>query len=82
MHSIATWCVWVGFAGLILAALAIDFMVLHRAGPHRVRTREALLWSLAWIGLAAVFNLGLWWWLRDTLPAAQADRVALQFLIG
>ena len=43
VHSIATWWVWAGFAGVVLVALAIDFLVLQRAGPHRVRTREALL---------------------------------------
>jgi len=82
VHSIATWWVWAGFAGVVLVALAIDFKVLQRAGPHRVRTREALLWSLAWVGVAAAFNLGLWWYLRQTLPAAEADTVALQFLTG
>ncbi len=82
MHSIANGWLWAGFIAVVVTALAVDFMVLQRSGPHRVRTREALTWSLAWIGLAGLFNLALWLWLRETQPAAHANEVALQFLTG
>ncbi|HEX5756143.1 MAG TPA: hypothetical protein VFY12_07310, partial [Arenimonas sp.] len=82
MHSIGTPMMWAVFTALVIAALAVDLLVLRQSGPHKVSTREAILWSLAWIALAAVFNLGLWWYLRGTVEPALADQVALQFLTG
>jgi len=82
METVATPLMWFVFAVLVLAALAVDLFVLKQSGPHRVRTREALLWSMAWIALAMLFNYGLWVWLRDDMAAADADRVALEFLTG
>lgn len=41
--------------------LAIDLGLLNRPG-HRVRFREALAWSGAWIGLAAAFAVLLLFW--------------------
>jgi tellurite resistance protein TerC len=82
MESIGTPQLWVVFTGLVLAALAVDLLVLRQNGPHKVSNREALVWSLAWIALAMAFNAGLWWYLREQLPAAEADRIALEFLTG
>jgi tellurite resistance protein TerC len=39
--------------------LALDLGVFHR-DAHEVSRREALAWSAVWIGLAAVFNLGVY----------------------
>jgi tellurite resistance protein TerC len=82
MHTIATSGLWGAFAAIVVVALAVDFLVLRASGAHRVRFREALLWSLAWIGLALVFNLGLWAWLDAHAGRAVADEVALEFLAG
>src|SRR5690606_25100514 len=71
MESIGTPQLWVVFTGLVLAALAVDLLVLRQNGPHKVSNREALVWSLAWIALAMAFNAGLWWYLREQLPAAE-----------
>ncbi|HEU0153988.1 MAG TPA: TerC family protein [Arenimonas sp.] len=73
---------WVVFTAFVLAALAVDLLVLRQNGPHKVSTREALLWSAAWIALALVFNAGLWWYLQGRLPGPEADRIALEFLTG
>lgn len=82
MHTIGTWQMWLGFAVLLLVAVTVDLRVMQRRGAHRVRTREALGWSLAWVGLALAFNLGLWVWLLESEGRALADRVALEFLTG
>ena len=82
MHSIGTPLVWVVFLVGLAVALVIDLVVLKRAGPHQVGTREALAWSAVWIGLALAFNGALWWYLHGVLPAADANRVALEFLTG
>ncbi|MBI5948362.1 MAG: TerC family protein [Chloroflexi bacterium] len=39
--------------------LALDLGVLHR-DAHEVKRKEALLWSVFWIGLAILFNLGVY----------------------
>ena len=82
METIATPLMWVVFTAFVLAALAVDLLVLRQNGPHKVSTREALLWSAAWIALALVFNAGLWWYLQGRLPGPEADRIALEFLTG
>lgn len=82
MHTIATPGMWVAFTTVVVAALAIDFLVLRASGAHRVSFREAVLWSLAWIGLALAFNLGLWWWLDAHAGRAVANEVSLEFLAG
>ena len=40
----------------LIAGSATAELVLRQNGPHKVSTREAVLWSLAWVALAGVFN--------------------------
>jgi tellurite resistance protein TerC len=49
--------VWVyaGFIAFVVALLALDLGVFHRH-PHRIRTREALAWSLLWIAVGVGFT--------------------------
>ncbi len=58
MESTSLW-LWAGFNLFVLAMLAIDLGVFHRQA-HAVSLREASVWSAVWIGLALVFNLGVW----------------------
>jgi tellurite resistance protein TerC len=82
MESIGTPLLWSGFAAFVVIALAVDFGLMRRKGPHEVGVREALGWSAAWIVLALAFNAILWLWLSRHLPAADAARVATEFLTG
>jgi tellurite resistance protein TerC len=82
MDTIATPWMWAGFAAFVVAALWVDLKLLRHAGPHRVTTREALLWSAAWIGVALVFNAGLWWVLQRAQGADVAQQAALEFFTG
>ena len=82
MSSSGTPLLWAAFAGFVVAALAVDLLVMNGRGAHRVRFREAAIWSAAWIALALLFNLGLWWWLRARAGVEVADQVALEFLTG
>jgi tellurite resistance protein TerC len=50
---------WVGFLLFVGAMLALDLGVFHR-NAHEVQRKEALLWSGVWIGLAALFNIGVY----------------------
>ncbi|MFN8675697.1 MAG: TerC family protein [Thermomicrobiales bacterium] len=49
---------WIGFLLLVLGMLALDLGVFHR-DAHVVTRREALIWSGVWIGLALLFNVGV-----------------------
>jgi len=82
MHSIATPGIWAAFVAILIAALAVDFVLLRAAGPRRVTFRAAALWSLAWVGLAFAFNLGLWAWLDAHAGRAVANEIGLEFLTG
>ncbi len=64
---------WVGFTVFVLAMLAIDLGVFHRKA-HTVSLREAITWSVVWIGLAMVFNAGLYFF--------AGPEQALQFFTG
>ncbi len=50
---------FIGFNVFVLAMLALDLGVFHRKS-HVVSTREAIGWTIAWITLAMLFNLGIW----------------------
>lgn len=56
---IETHWLWIGFNLFILAMLALDLGVFHRKA-HVVGFKEAMTWSVVWISLAMVFNLGVW----------------------
>ncbi len=49
---------WLVFNSFVLASIALDLGVLHRR-PHKMSTREAITWTLVWIGLTAVFGLSV-----------------------
>ncbi|HMM66449.1 MAG TPA: TerC family protein [Dokdonella sp.] len=82
MHSIGTPGLWAAFGLLVVVALVIDFVVLRAGGAHKVSFREAALWSIAWVVLAMLFNLGLWYWLEGHSGPEIANETALQFLTG
>jgi tellurite resistance protein TerC len=50
---------WAGFNVFVLAMLALDLGVFHRKA-HVVSLKESLIWTFVWIGLALVFNAGVW----------------------
>lgn len=64
---------WVLFNAFILVLLALDLGVFHRRA-HEVRIREAALWSIGWVMLSLLFNLGIY------LTVGREE--ALEFLTG
>ncbi|MBF0170850.1 MAG: TerC family protein [Nitrospinae bacterium] len=73
LESVGTPSLWVGFTLFVLLMLALDLGVFHRRA-REVGAREALLWTAVWIGLALLFNAGIYHWFG-------AER-ALEFLTG
>lgn len=49
---------WLVFNLFVLGAIALDLGVFHRR-LHKLKTKEALIWTLVWVGLTAVFGLGV-----------------------
>ena len=82
MDTIGNVWLWAGFALFVVAALALDMIVLKKEGAHRVGMREALVWSAVWVAVSLVFAGSLWWWMTGCFGAPIADERALEFLTG
>ena len=65
--------IWIAFNVFVLAMLAVDLGVFHRKA-HAVSIKEASIWSTVWIGLAMVFNPGVYF--------AWGQEKALEFFTG
>lgn len=71
--SIGSPLLWGLFTLFVLLMLALDLGVFHRRA-HDVSLREAGAWSLVWVSLAGLFNLGVAHWF--------GGERALEFLTG
>ncbi len=74
---------WIGFNVFVLAMLALDLGVFHRKA-HTISIKEATIWSVVWISLALVFNLGLYFFWDKISPASNYSNseAALVFFTG
>jgi tellurite resistance protein TerC len=73
IESVGTPVLWIGFTAFVVAMLVLDLSVFHRKA-HDVRMREALIWTVVWIGMALLFNLGVY--------LGFGARPGLEFLTG
>lgn len=64
---------WIAFWFIVLAALFVDLAVLSKH-HGKVSIKEAAVMVAAWVSLAAVFGLAIWW--------AEGPRHALEFYTG
>jgi len=64
---------WIGFNLFVLALLAIDLGIFHRKA-HSVSIKEATAWSIVWVSLAMIFNLGIYF--------TWGEEKALEFFTG
>jgi tellurite resistance protein TerC len=60
---------WIAFNLFVVLAVALDLGVFHRR-THKITTRGALFWSLAWIAFAVTFGLILLYF-RGRQPALE-----------
>lgn len=80
--------VWIGFLVFIAAIVALDLGVFHRK-RHVISLPEALGWTAAWVSLALVFNVVVYYlyetnpsgWDMDTEQLSGLD-AAVQFFTG
>jgi len=74
---------WIGFNIFVLAMLALDLGVFHRKA-HVISIKEATIWSVVWISMALLFNLGLYFFWDKISPASDYSNseAALAFFTG
>ncbi len=74
---------WIGFNIFVLAMLALDLGVFHRKA-HTVSIKEASIWSVVWIALAMLFNLGIYFFWDKLVPNSDYSnsQAALSFFTG
>ena len=82
MDTIAPAWLWVFFFVAVVAALFVDFVVLKKQGAHEVSVKEALHWSLIWVGLSLAFNGLFWWAVWQDHGVAAANLRGTEFLTG
>ena len=64
---------WSIFGIVVFSLLFLDLKVLNKKA-HEIKVKEALLISAFWIGLALLFNLGIYFW--------EGQGKAVEFLTG
>ena len=64
---------WSIFGVIVVVLLALDLGVFHRKA-HEIKMKEALIWSAVWIGVALLFNVGVYF--------MKGKELAVQFLAG
>ena len=64
---------WILFNVFVLGLLALDLGVFHRK-DHAVGIKEASIWTVVWISISLLFNLGIYFY--------AGPEPALQFLTG
>ena len=55
---------WIGFNVFVLGMLALDLGVFHRKA-HVVTVKESIAWTVVWVTLALLFNLGIAHYMGD-----------------
>ncbi|MFA5493582.1 MAG: TerC family protein [Porticoccaceae bacterium] len=82
MVSVGSVWLWLVFAIVVTAMLAVDLFVFKGGHQHRVSLKEAAGWSVAWVTAALLFNAGIWWYLDGSMGREVANEQALAFLTG
>lgn len=88
------WGFYAGFTLFVLFVLILDLGVFHRKA-HVVSVKESTAWSVIWVSLALLFNLGFFYYAKyqfsqdvrlNAIPdfdaLAAAKQVALEFFAG
>lgn len=52
---------WIVFCLTVLILLALDLGVFHRKS-QQIAVKEAMIWSIIWIAVAAIFNVLVYFW--------------------
>lgn len=91
--SIGSPTLYIVFGVVVSIMILIDMFALKASGDHKVSAKEALIWTLIWVTVALIFDLGLWAYIKYMLPAESIPAIlgdnssyatdkALEFLTG
>jgi tellurite resistance protein TerC len=69
-HHLALWII---FGAIVVLLLGMDLVVFNRKA-HQIKMREALIWTIVWIVVSLLFNVGIYYLL--------GIQKALEFLTG
>ena len=72
---------YLGFTVFVFMVLVFDLGVFHR-NAHEVSFKEATTWSVVWVSLALLFNVGFYYYAASSFPADVAWTKSLEFLTG
>lgn len=80
--------IWIVFIAFVLILVVMDLLVFN-SKPHEVSSKEAIKWTLVWVGVALVFNVALYfmyespWFHENFLTSGlNGQKAAMQFLTG
>ena len=76
------WWMWAGFFAFVVVAILADLFLLKSQGAHRVKVREAAIWTIFWVAISLSFNGLLYYYLLVTHDADIASVKATEFLTG
>ncbi len=72
---------WLGFVAFVIIMLVLDLTVFHKK-DEVMKVKTALLWSAFWIGLAVLFNIGVYVVGGNLWGEEIGKQKALEFLTG
>ncbi len=72
---------WIGFVVFVVVMLSLDLFVFHKK-DKAIKVKEALLWSVFWIGLALLFNVGIYFAVGNIANFELGKQKTLEFLTG
>jgi tellurite resistance protein TerC len=82
MHLVAnSTLAWVGFCVFVLVMLAIDLGLFNRT-PKEISYKQATVWSVVWVSLAAIFAALLFGPLGNEMFGPLRQAKALEFVTG
>ena len=76
MNSVGNPMLWGAFAVVVVIMLAFDLLLQGRKGAQVMTMKSAAVWSLVWIGLSLLFNVGFWWYLNNSLNGSSGNAQA------
>jgi len=82
LESVAQPWMWGVFIAFVIGMLLLDVFALGGGKSHKVSVREAASWSAAWVALALLFNLGMYFYLSSTVGETIATAKSMEFLAG
>ena len=72
---------YIVFSLVVAVMIAIDMLALRHNGAHKVRMKEALIWSIVWVGVSCLFAAWLYFALlyRPEFGKAVAHEKVMEF---